>query len=92
MAVNSASTLPIGTVSGISVSVTFVVFSLGAMMGIVCMHLCHISRQKHKTPVISPTSTDVYDLVGPTKTQKCIVEMVSNTSYGVPLSLDHNNM
>lgn len=91
--VSSPASLAIAAVAGISVAITFVVsFSLGAMMAIICVCLRYISRQQRKNPVIGPTSTETYDVVGPKKTQQCNIKMETNTSYGVPLSSPQSDM
>ena len=81
--------IAIGTAVGISIAVTFVVsFSLGALMAVICVCFCHISREQHRKRNINicPTSTDFYDVVGSKKTQQCIVKMETNSSYGMSLS------
>ena len=85
----------VAAVAVVSVAVAFVVsISFGALMTIICVRCCHISRQQHRKCDIDicPTSTDIYDMVGSKKTVQCIVKMDINTSYGVSLSSHQTDM
>ncbi|KAL5494263.1 hypothetical protein EMCRGX_G015560, partial [Ephydatia muelleri] len=57
----------VAAVAVVSVAVAFVVsISFGALMTIICVRCCHISRQRHRKCDIDscPTSTDIHDVVG----------------------------
>ena len=80
----------IGTAVGVSVSVTFVVSSMGVL---VASALCYISRgfkeSSHKPSSYADQAT-VYDELGTNKKMRGdAMEMNTNTAYGSHVSQNH---
>ena len=76
-------TAAVGTAVGVSVSVTFVVsFSLGVLVASV---LCYISRRSKESykPSSHADPATVYDEAGTNKRKGGVMEMDTNTAYGL---------